>query len=1025
MVEQESVEGGSQWPVVGLFVSSTFGDMFDEREVLVKRVFPELRRRCRQRCARFMEVDLRWGLTREQAQQGKVIPVCLSAVDDCRPYFLGILGERYGWVPDSLDASLIEKYPWLAGQQGKSVTELEILHGALSDPLAAFGAFFYFRDPRYLQSVPLARRTLYTSNEAETQRLNDLKDRIRSSGLPVRENYPDALALEQLILEDLWPAIAASLPPSRQEAADIETAQQNAWAESRTAVYISREEHFQKLDAHVAGEGPPLVLTGESGVGKSALLANWIERYKKANPHHCVVVHYIGSSPGSSDHIGIIRRIISTIKTHFNRPEEIPATPDGLKEGLPVWLERASKEGRTVLVLDALNQLEDRDRAKDLGWLPVSCPPNVRVVVSTLPGSSLEALERRKWPQFRIGGLNRADKEAVITRVLGGYWKSLDHGQMKMIAGADQSANPLFLLLILEELRVFGRFEELNERIMYYLEASTVPALYDRVMARWEADYDRDRPSLVQDSLSLIWAARRGLSQEELLAVLGQDGRPLPGETWHYLYLAMQESLSESTGLITFAHDYLRLSVAERYLPDEKTRRHFHIELAKYFGKTKKGFERRVDELPWQLCQGEAWKSLKRCLCMVKVFQQLVSGDKKYELLDYWNQLTARAHVDMREVYPEMVREFEATQPSQWALRALSDEVAQFLYLNAAYSAAEPLFRQALAISESMWGPDDPKTAAALGNLGLVLEAQRDVDSAEALLRRAVAIDEKSRGPEDTATATSLNNLAEVLRAKGDYDAAEPLYRRALAMCEKALGPEHPETATSVHNLALMLDNKGDYDAAEPLYRRALAIVEKTLGPEHHYTAMALRSLAGMLHTKGENDSAEPLYRRALAITEKVLGPEHPSTASSLNNLAELLRVNGDYDTAEPLYRRALAIREKVLGPEHAETATSLNNLAFLLKAKGDYSAAEPLYDRALAIGEKVLGPDHPFTINFRNNRQSLWRQGSPGGRGPYVPHGQMGKHRYRRRQGAGLRQRLLMDGELFPGIRANVAGIH
>lgn len=35
--------------------------MHAERDVLVKLVFPELRKRCRERFVDFVEVDLRWG----------------------------------------------------------------------------------------------------------------------------------------------------------------------------------------------------------------------------------------------------------------------------------------------------------------------------------------------------------------------------------------------------------------------------------------------------------------------------------------------------------------------------------------------------------------------------------------------------------------------------------------------------------------------------------------------------------------------------------------------------------------------------------------------------------------------------------------------------------------------------------------------------------------------------------------------------------------------------------------------------
>ncbi|MEW6348523.1 MAG: tetratricopeptide repeat protein, partial [Thermodesulfobacteriota bacterium] len=867
MATRESVEGGSQWPVVRLFVSSTFGDMFDEFEVLVKRVFPELRLRCRRRRVRFMEVDLRWGLTQEQFQQGKVIPVCLSAVDDCRPYFLGILGERYGWVPDSLDASLIEQYPWLAGHRGKSVTELEILHGALNDPAAASGAFFYFRDPKFMQGLPLAKRAAYTSAAAEKQRLSDLKARIRASGLPVRENYADADALERFILEDIWPVIEKDLPPPKEEARDVETAQQQAWAEYRTAVYIPREDHFRKLDQHAVGDGPPLVLTGESGVGKSALLANWLQRYKQANPHHWVVVHYIGSSPGSADHVGIMRRIIAALKEHLNDPEEIPAKADEIEKALPVWLAKASAKGRTLLVLDALNQLDEG--ARDLGWLPGYFFPNVRVVLSTLPGKSLEALERRQWPQYRIRGLDLAEKEALITKVLGGYWKALESGQMEPILTAQPTELPLYLLVLLEELRVFGRYEELNERIRYYLDApadkgpydsaAKVKELYDRVLTRWEQAFDKDRPCLVQDCLSLIWAARRGLSEEELLGILGYDGDPLPQEKWRALYLALQDSLNESTDLMTFAHEYVKAAVQEKYLPDEEARRPIHTELAKYFETLDGRFERKVDELPWQLCQAAAWEELKRCVCIVKVFRQLAEEDRNYELLDYWNKLRYLGGQDAGEAYAEMVRHFEQTKPGDEDISRLLGLVANFLQLTAAYLTAEPLYRRALEIRETAFGSEDPDTAV------------------------------------------SLNNLAEVLHAKGDYDAAEPLLRRALEIREKAFGPEHRNTATSLNNLAYLLDSKGDYEAAEPLYRRALAIREKVLGPEHPDTATSLNNLAGLLDSKGHYDAAEPLYRRALAIREKVLGQEHPSTATSLNNLAYLLDSKGVYEAAEPL----------------------------------------------------------------------------------------------------------------------------
>ena len=47
---------------IRVFISSTFRDMRAERDLLVKDVFPELRRKCVKRFVTFTEMDLRWGV---------------------------------------------------------------------------------------------------------------------------------------------------------------------------------------------------------------------------------------------------------------------------------------------------------------------------------------------------------------------------------------------------------------------------------------------------------------------------------------------------------------------------------------------------------------------------------------------------------------------------------------------------------------------------------------------------------------------------------------------------------------------------------------------------------------------------------------------------------------------------------------------------------------------------------------------------------------------------------------------------
>jgi len=87
----------AQWKTVRVFISSTFSDMHAERDWLVKRVFPRLRERLEKYRIHLVDIDLRWGVTKEQADNDRTLDLCLEQIDVCRPLFVGILGELYGY----------------------------------------------------------------------------------------------------------------------------------------------------------------------------------------------------------------------------------------------------------------------------------------------------------------------------------------------------------------------------------------------------------------------------------------------------------------------------------------------------------------------------------------------------------------------------------------------------------------------------------------------------------------------------------------------------------------------------------------------------------------------------------------------------------------------------------------------------------------------------------------------------------------------------------------------------------------
>lgn len=971
---------------IRVFISSTFRDMIEERDVLMTHTWPALRRLCQERHVELVEVDLRWGIAESQSSRRETLKFCLDEVRACRPFFIGLLGERYGWTPgdDAFTPDLQEEQPWLVGLRGKSVTELEILHGVLNNPDMAGRAFFYFRDPAYAQ---VRGADFLSETDADAEKQTALKKAISTTctakRIPLRENYSDPRHLAVMVLADLAAAIEAQFPKEdvpdalTRDALDHET-----FAESRRRTYIGRVEYLEALDRHAAGDGGPLLLLGDSGSGKSALLANWLAHWRQDHPADVIVQHYIGGTADSADHWRLMTRVMAEIKRWSRDPDALPTEHDDIRRDFPLWLvkakARAAHEGvRFILVLDALNQLEDHDHARLLGWLPDHPFTGVlRLIASTLPGTCrtddpVDAIRRRRWRELRVEPLTVDERRQMIVGYLAHFGKTLDERRLVRLASASPAANPFYLKILLDDLRVTGTYDRLDQRLTEYLTAADIATLLQHVLARYQRDYERERPGLVADALGLIYAARRGLSESELLQLLRPaDQAQLPPAQWTPLRAALEDALIDRRGILNFAHDFLRKAVEAAFVPDLDSRVDRRLRLSDHF-EAQPITARTCDELPWLLMETESFIRLRSCLLHIERFLLIQERDPE-ELRRYWvHQL--REQQTMGQAYVGSFERWSQEESRQDLLVArAANHLAVFFHAAALYPEAERLLRRALSIEERNFGPDDPTVASRLSNLAQLLQSTNRLAEAEPLLRRALNIEERSFGPDHPSIATTLNNLGLLLQATNRFAEAEPLLRRALDIYERGLGPNHPNVAANLNNLVGVLHATNRLAEAEPLLRRALAVEERSVGPEHPNVAITLNNLARLLQDANRLAEAEPILRRAVEIHERSVGPYHPAVAIDLNNLALLLQDTNRLTEAEPLLRRAVEIHERSVGPYHPAVAIDLGNLAQLLQETNRPEEAEHLLRRALDIDERSLGPDHPTVAAALNNLAAL-----------------------------------------------------
>ena len=159
-----------------IFVSSTFLDFQEERDILRKEVMPQLNAIAAGYGESVSFSDLRWGINTSEIKEEDVSSVilssCLDEIDRSRPYMLILLGERYGFTPgEELIKSEVDRRNLYLDDLEISITQLEIEYGLFDRNEGAKHVFIYFREDSALV-------TDFSKDESAYRKLQKLKSRI-------------------------------------------------------------------------------------------------------------------------------------------------------------------------------------------------------------------------------------------------------------------------------------------------------------------------------------------------------------------------------------------------------------------------------------------------------------------------------------------------------------------------------------------------------------------------------------------------------------------------------------------------------------------------------------------------------------------------------------------------------------------------------------------------------------------------------------------------------------------------------
>jgi AAA ATPase domain/Trypsin-like peptidase domain len=280
-----------------------------------------------------------------------------------------------------------------------------------------------------------------------------------------------------------------------------------------------RETELGRLDAFLREPAPPVLLvTAPSGLGKTALLVNWLDRLERRDDGPKAVYTFLsGHLEQLVTRDFTLRNLCQQLSLLHQSRDPLPSSAGELTVRYHTLLTAAPPPRGLVVIVDALD--EARGWEPDAHLIPRPLPAGVRIVLSAREVAGID------WPDEL--GLGPADAEVLRLRAL--QAGQVDHLLKSSGAPAwvrepealatitDKSrGDPFYLRFLLDDVQS-GEIESLAD-------LRKQPQEVEAYLGKWwqqVAASAKDKP--VRDLLGYLLAARGLLLRDELVSISDED----------------------------------------------------------------------------------------------------------------------------------------------------------------------------------------------------------------------------------------------------------------------------------------------------------------------------------------------------------------------------------------------------------------------------------------------------------------------------------------------------------------------
>jgi WD40 repeat protein len=451
----------------------------------------------------------------------------MEVLEQALPRFIGIIGDRYGWMPPG---------------SAVSVTEQEIT--------TALGyencyPLFLFRDPArpdgsgsldFLDDSDAGEDALQKADKLSLLRTRIEESstaRVRRYHCSIREGkvVPDAaFAIQALdgLRESLRSLYATDDAPTEPTPSDTVGHALN-FASERAAEWLEglRDDALTRITDFLTSETGHLHILGEGGSGKTSLLAKALDEIldESTNDGRVVLAAFCGAHRGAESGEAVLRGFADRLvdSSISASDDHDPSRPPSDFDGLRTWFSRRIADTKAVLLIDGIDQLPERDRF--LTWLPNPVPDGVTVLTGSLDAASTTHLSEhwkaRGTDVITLSPLDNLSGARFVKSQLTRYRKTLSEAALTALLAKPGASTPLYLRIAAEELRTKGVRENLESDISGM--PGTAGGMFLWVLQRLASDHQfrwSDGHRAVASLLGCVGVARDGLSEDELVTLL-------------------------------------------------------------------------------------------------------------------------------------------------------------------------------------------------------------------------------------------------------------------------------------------------------------------------------------------------------------------------------------------------------------------------------------------------------------------------------------------------------------------------